>query len=291
MNDVMETFEGKVAVITGGAAGIGLALARVLASEGARLVLGDIEQSALDAAVADLGANGADVIGHRCDVSQLAEVEVLADVAEERFGAIHIAVNNAGVAAGGAAWDVDHATWEWVLGVDLWGVIHGVRTFVPRIIAAGGGHVVNTASMAGLTSTPFMGPYNVAKHGVVTLSETMFHELALLHPEVGVTVVCPGWVRTGINRSERNRPDAVSGDDELSGPEGGPAAGVDLKAMIDGLIEAGLEPDDVAAQIVDAIRHRRFYVVTHQEWASAVTQRAGRIVDGENPQMMIPGND
>jgi NAD(P)-dependent dehydrogenase (short-subunit alcohol dehydrogenase family) len=188
----LESFDGKVAVITGGASGIGLALARRLATAGARLVLADIEVDALDRAVGELTSSGTEVIGVRADVAERAQVEAVAARAMERIGALHLAVNNAGVGLGGPCWTLTEDDSRWVLGVNLWGVIHGVSVFTPLIISSGGGHVVNTASMAGLTSTPFVAPYNVAKHGVVALSETLALELAMLHPEVGVTVVCPG---------------------------------------------------------------------------------------------------
>jgi NAD(P)-dependent dehydrogenase (short-subunit alcohol dehydrogenase family) len=193
-------------------------------------------------------------------------------------------VNNAGVSGGGLSWEIPLEEWRWIVGVDLWGVVHGVKAFTPLVIQSGGGHIVNTASMAGLTSPPFMSPYNVAKHGVVALSESMFHELAMTNPEVGVTVVCPGWVRTKIHRSERNRP-ADLPDRPL--PEGGEG----MATMIEGLIDGGLDPDVVAGLVFDAVRERRFYVLTHQGWMSSVTAHTERMVAGENPQMAFPGND
>jgi NAD(P)-dependent dehydrogenase (short-subunit alcohol dehydrogenase family) len=288
----VEEFEGKVAVITGGASGIGLALARQAASLGMKLVLGDVEAPALDAAVAELEEQ-TEVVGVRCDVSSYEDVVALGDAALESFDAVHLAVNNAGVAGGGLSWEIDLADWEWVLGVDLWGVIHGVRVFTPLVIAAGGGHIVNTASMAGLTSPPFMAPYNVAKHGVVTLSETMQQELSMTHPEVGVTVVCPGWVRTRINRSTRNRPGAPEGSEGAllpDGPAAGAAGGAESMAgVVDGLIERGLDPADVAALVFEAVREGRVSVLTHPDWIAGVTGRAERLVAGEPPQLMLPG--
>lgn len=278
----MESFDGKVAVVTGGASGIGLALAQQLAARGAHLVLVDVEVDALDRAVAALTSSGAEVLGVRADVAERQEIEAVAAQTMERFGALHLAVNNAGVAVGGPSWTLTEDDWRWVLGVDLWGVIHGVSVFTPLIVASGGGHVVNTASMAGLTSTPFMAPYNVAKHGVVTLSETLAIELAMLHPEVGVTVVCPGWVRTGINRSERNRPVA-----EGEAVDGGGDAG--LRSTIDGLIATGLEPDDVATLVLEAVLANRFSVLTHDDWASGVVRRAERLVTGAQPEFVVPG--
>lgn len=265
---------------------VGLALARRLGQSGARLVLADIEADALDRAVDELSGAGVDVIGVRADVATRVDIEAVGAAALERFGALHLAVNNAGVAVGGASWTLTEEDWRWVLGVDLWGVIHGVSVFTPLIIESGGGHIVNTASMAGLTSTPFMGPYNVAKHGVVTLSETLAVELAMLHPEVGVTVVCPGWVRTGINRSERNRPVAsdATDADALAGDAG-------LRSVIDGLIATGLEPDEVAGRVLDAVLAGRFSVLTHDDWSVGVTRRAERLVAGDQPEFIMPSND
>jgi len=282
----MARLSGKVAIVTGAASGIGLALAEALAAEGMRLVIADIEEDSLDTAAAALRAGGAEVVTVRADVSRYVEVESIGAAAMEAFGAVHLAVNNAGVAMGGATWELSIEDWEWVLGVDLWGVIYGVKAFTPLIIASGGGHIVNTASMAGLTSTPFMGPYNVSKHGVVTLSETLFHELAMLHPEVGVTVVCPGWVRTQIHRSDRNRVSAGQDDAALDGTDG-----EGLRSVIDTLIASGLDPDHVASMIVDAVKENRFYVLTHADWSTSVLSRAERMVAGAQPEMTIPGND
>jgi NAD(P)-dependent dehydrogenase (short-subunit alcohol dehydrogenase family) len=171
----VQDLDGRVAVVTGGASGIGLALARTFASEGMRVVLGDVEVPALELAVKELEGAGATAIGVPTDVSDPEQVEALARAAEQAFGAIHIACNNAGVGAGGLSWEAPLETWKWVIDVDLWGVVHGVRTFVPRIIEQDAGHIVNTASVAGLVAAPFMGPYNAAKHGVVAISETLHH--------------------------------------------------------------------------------------------------------------------
>ncbi len=276
----MELTQGKVAVVTGGASGIGLALARRLAGLGLRLAVLDIEQDALDAAIVELGAT-TDVIGLRVDVSNYDEVAAAGAEVVEHYGALHLAVNNAGVATGGLSWELELGDWEWVLGVDLWGVINGVKAFTPLVIESGGGHIVNTASMAGLLSPPFMSPYNVAKHGVVALSESMFHELAMTHPEVGVTVVCPGWVRTRIHESGRNRPAGL--------PEPDAALTGDAGSVVAGLIEGGLDPDEVAGMVVDAVAAGRFYVLTHDDWLTGVTAHHERMVAGENPKLVFPG--
>jgi NAD(P)-dependent dehydrogenase (short-subunit alcohol dehydrogenase family) len=285
----VDQLEGRVAVVTGAASGIGLALATRLASEGMQLVLGDVEAPALEAAATALRDAGAHVEALVTDVSVASEVDALGRAAMERFGALHLAVNNAGVSGGGLSWEIPLETWDWILGVNLRGVIHGVRAFVPRIIESGGGHVVNTASMAGLTSPPFMGPYNVSKHGVVTLSETLYQELQLTHPEVGVTVVCPGWVRTRIHEADRNRPAGVPGPPV--GPEAGTEAGAGFRDIVTSLIEGGLDPAEVARMIVAAVRSGRCYVLTHDGWAEMARTRMDRIVSGENPAVTLPAVD
>jgi len=282
----MDEFEGKVAVVTGGAAGIGLAMARRFGAAGMKLVIADIQPDALDESVAALRSDGLDAIGVVADVSDRAQVQAVADAAMEAHGAIHLACNNAGVGSGGLTWELTEADWKWVLGVDLWGVIHGVGIFTPLIIASGGGHVVNTASMAGLTSPPYMGPYNVAKHGVVALSESMYLELQMAAPSVGVTVVCPGWVQTQIHNSMRNRPTTGEQAPDSSVTE---ADAENLRNFIGALIADGLRPDDVAEQVFDAVAHNRFYVLTHPEWSGMVQRNTERMLAGGNPEMTIPG--
>lgn len=283
----MQEMDGKVAVVTGAASGIGLSMARAFAAEGMKVVMADIEVGPLDEAAGSLGPD-ADVAPTRCDVSSAADVEALRDFALDRFGAVHVVCNNAGVGNGGPAWDQPLAEWEWVLGVNLWGVIHGVHTFAPLLIAQGEGHIVNTASMAGLTSPPMMAAYNVSKHAVVALSETLFSDLQVTGATgVGVSVLCPGWVRTRIHESARNRPGtaAPSGGDRAEAPT---AEALDINGLIGGFIASGLDPDDVAAMVVNAVRERHFYVLTHPEWMPGVTDRAQRMVDGRDPGIMIP---
>lgn len=273
----MEELSGKVAVVTGAASGIGLGLVRGFAAEGMKVVLADIEAEALDKAVADL-PEGTEAASMVCDVSDGAQVEALRDLAVERFGTAHVLCNNAGVSAAGPVWTHSVDDWEWVLGVNLWGVIHGIRAFTPLMVEQGEGHIVNTASMAGLVSAPMMGIYNVSKHGVVTLSETLFSDLAMVGAaDVGVSVLCPGWVNTQIHLAGRNRPGA---GDRPSEPTEEQAA---MIAMVGALLAEGLQPADVAAQVIDAVRTRRFYVLTHPEWKPMIASRMDRIVGEQDP--------
>lgn len=276
----MEHLAGKVAVVTGAASGIGLGLARRLAAADMKLVMADIEEDPLRAAAGELEAAGATVLAHVCDVSEGDQVDALADAAVGHFGAVHVACNNAGVGGGGPMWELTPHDWEWVLGVNLWGVIHGVRAFVPRMIEAGEGHVVNTASIAGLTSAPFLGPYNVSKHGVVTLSETLARELAVTEQNVGVSVLCPAWVRTQIHQSSRNRPQDLT-PSESEAVADGPAAG--MAAMMASVIEAGMDPAEVADRVHDAIVGNEFYILTHAEFVPFVDARHQAIVDRGSP--------
>ncbi len=275
----MDELNGKVAVVTGGASGIGLAMGRAFAAEGMKVVLADIEVDALDAAVAGFD-QAADVLGVRCDVSDGAQVDALRDAALERFGAVHLVCNNAGVSAGGPVWEHSVADWDWVLGVNLMGVVHGVRAFTPLFIEQGEGHVVNTASMAGLISPPFMAAYTVSKHAVVALTETLFADLQLAgHTGVGASVLCPGWVRTRIHEAGRNRPEGHGGDVAIG------LAGEGMQEFINEVIASGLDPAVVADQVVDAVKHRQFYVLTHPAWSEAITRRTELIVEGADPQV------
>jgi NAD(P)-dependent dehydrogenase (short-subunit alcohol dehydrogenase family) len=279
----MQDFEGRVAVVTGGASGIGFALASAFADEGMKIVLGDIEAAALDDAVGKLEAAGADVIGVRTDVSDAAQVQALADAAVERFGAIHLACNNAGVGAGGLSWEAPLDTWEWVFGANLWGVIHGVRSFVPVMMKQAEAHVVNTASIAGLVAGPFMAPYNASKHAVVALSETLHHEMALMAPHVKVSVLCPGWVQTKIGDSARNRP-GTDGND--------PVASSGFAQLLQPLLDNGMPPAELAEKVLAAIRAEQFWILPHDEtepfWTSFVNKRAQALIDRTNPTITPP---
>jgi NAD(P)-dependent dehydrogenase (short-subunit alcohol dehydrogenase family) len=275
---------GHTAVITGAGSGFGLELARLAARKGLNLVLTDVQQDALDAAVAELAATGVQVVGLQGDVSRGVDVQALADLCMERFGAPHIVINNAGVAFGGLIWEHTERDWEWVLGVNLFGVAHGVRVFTPLMLAAAKqdpawrGHIVNVASMAGLLNSPNMGAYNVSKHAVVSLSETLYQDLALVTDQVHASVLCPYFVPTGIHLSHRNRPKALRS-------EGRPTASqmiaqaMSAKAVTSGKVTAA----DTAQLVFEAIEAGRFYVYTHPQALGMVQTRLEDVVQARNP--------
>ena len=272
-----------VAVVTGGASGIGRGMAEAFAAEGMQVVLADVERPALEKTAAELRAAGGDVVGVECDVSMQESVDHLARAALDAFGAVHVLCNNAGVAAGGprTTWEASLDDWNWVLGVNLMGVIHGIRSFVPILLDQDdGGHIVNTASMAGLI--PGSGIYGVTKHAVVALSESLFTEFARRGAKIGVSVLCPGWVSTRILESERNRPEAPREDPgELT------AELQMLRQVVEGLIEKGLDPREVGNIVVDAIRAGRFYVLTHP-WKSMIEKRMENILQDRDPTGVPP---
>jgi NAD(P)-dependent dehydrogenase (short-subunit alcohol dehydrogenase family) len=265
---------GRVAVVTGAASGIGFALSERFAGEGMRVVMADVEGPALAEAADLLAGRGAEVLPVLTDVSSGEQVDALRDRALEAFGAVHVVCNNAGVAGlGRPVWEMSRRDWEWVLGVNLWGVINGIRAFVPVLLEQDAGYVVNTASLAGLT-TGILGPYSVTKHGVVALSEGLHFQLAQRGAAVGVSVLCPGWVRTRIGESGRNRPADLEGPPELDTEQ---AAGLRQ------LLETGMEPSEVAGHVVDAIGAGRFYVLTHPEMNEGIRRRAEEVLAGGPP--------
>lgn len=275
----MKDLRGKTAVITGAASGLGLAMAKRFAREGMNIVLADVEQDALNRAAGEIADLGADAFAVRTDVAQADSVQALGKAAQSRFGGIHLVCNNAGV--GGLrrrAWEADLRDWEWVLGVNLWGVIHGVKTFVPMMLAQGDEcHMVNTASVAGLLSTPAMAVYNVSKHGVVTLTETLYHDLAEVGAKLKVSLLMPAWVDTGIWNSDRNRPD------ELRVPEAEESDRSRRLAMRELLRKGKVSADDVAQMVLDAVLNERFYVMTHPRIRTVIEARIGAILDGREP--------
>jgi NAD(P)-dependent dehydrogenase (short-subunit alcohol dehydrogenase family) len=280
----MKNFQDKVAVITGGASGFGREFANIGAKLGMKLVLADVQQDALDTARSELEAQGASVLAMRCDVRKAEQVQALADATMEKFGAVHLVFNNAGVGSGGLIWENSIADWEWVLGVNLWGVVHGVRTFTPLMLEcakkdpAYEGHIVNTASMAGILNAPNMGIYNVSKHAVVSLSETLYQDLDLIKAPIGASVLCPYFVPTGISKSERNRPDDVK---EEAAPTASQlaAAAVSEKAVSSGKVSAA----DVAQRTFDAIRDNQFYIFSHPHALGNVQTRMEDIMQLRNP--------
>ena len=277
---MLSDLEGRVAVITGAASGIGFGLAERCAAEGMRLVLADVEETALTEAAASLREGGAEVLAVPTDVSDGAAMAALAAAAEAEFRTWHLVCLNAGVGGGGMAWTLTEADWQWVLGVNLWGVIHGIREFVPKLIEQGEGHVVNTASMAGLLGGPGMGPYNASKHAVVSLSETLRADLALSGGHVGVSVLCPGWVNTNITDADRNRPD------ELRNAEAPvtltPEQEVFRQALAQRLA-TGMDPSEVAAQVLEAVKADRFWILTHAEFETFVRPRFDEILSNFPP--------
>ncbi len=262
----MESLQGKVAVITGATGGLGMALARQCAARGMRLVLADLDAGALERAVAQFGGPER-CAGRPTDVTRAEEVEALARFTGERFGAPFLVFNNAGVGVSKTIAETTVNDWRWVLGVNLWGVLHGIAAFLPRM-QAGGGRIVNTASAAGFLSEPCMGAYSVSKHAVVVLSETLRRELELERSRVGVTVLCPAFFPTGINQSERNRPA------ELASPPAASALAQAAKAQLEKAVNHGrLGADDVAARTLEAVEGERFYVFTHPKIRLAIEER------------------
>lgn len=277
----MKAFKDKVAVITGAASGIGRALANRCAREGMRVVLADIEAPALAQAEAELSDAGADVLAIVTDVSKAGDVEALAQATLDAYGAVHLLCNNAGVGAGSTAWETTIKDWKWVLGVNLWGTLHGIRVFLPVMLEQGvEGHIVNTASVAGLISYAPDAPYHLTKHAIVALSEKLYYDLAWRGASVQVSVLCPGMVNTRIMDGERNRPpelrDAPSPD--TVSPE--MAAAIEQQRQA---IEAGMSPEVVAERVFQAIVDGQFYILTHPELTPLIEARMAALVRGQNP--------
>jgi len=280
---MIQNFKGKTAVLTGAGSGFGLECARIGAKLGMNLVLVDVQQDALDKAAAELSAQGVQVLARKVDVAHAQAMEQLAADVKARFGAPHFVFNNAGVGAGGLVWENSVADWEWVLGVNLWGVVHGVRLFTPMMLEAAKsdpsyqGHIVNTASMAGLLTPPNMGIYNVSKHAVVSLTETLYQDLQLVSDQVSASVLCPYFVPTGISQSHRNRPSDLAADKPTASQLIGQAQSD--KAVGSGKVSAA----DVAQKVFDAVAEGRFYIYSHPQALGNVQSRMEAIVMGHNP--------
>ena len=276
----MKDFRDKVAVITGGASGLGLAMARRFAAEGMKLVLADVEEESLRKVETDFRKSGVPVIGIWTDVSRAQDIERLAEKTLATFGAVHVLCNNAGVAPGGRVWEHTVADWEWVMGVNVWGVIHGVRTFLPIMLRQDVEcHVVNTASVAGLLSVPNMGLYCVSKHAVVTLSECLYHDLAERNAKVSVSLLCPAYVPTGISDSERNRPAALRNPPRTKTADEQAQEEQMRHAVQSGRITA----EQVAEKVFEGVRDNRFYILTHPKIKSSIQMRMEDILLDRQP--------
>ena len=288
----MENLKGRTAVVTGGASGMGRAFCERFAQAGMKIVMADIEQAALDQAAAALQANGAEVLALRCDVSKPEDHQAVLDAALQRFGAVNVVCLNAGVGGGnGRSWTLSLEDWRWTLDVNLWGVIHGIRTFVPHLLTHGDGHVVTTASIAGHTSSPFGAPYNVSKHAVVTVSETLYHELRKESSTVGVTCLCPGFVATNILDSNRNRPGgppipaSTAEKGEERPREAGGSRFIEIARR---MIDNGKPPAEVADLVHDAILSNQFWLFTDEVWDIPIERRHGEILERRAPTLPTP---
>jgi len=276
-------FKNKTAVLTGAGSGFGLECARIAARLGMNVVLVDVQQDALDAAAAELQALGAQVLALRVDVASASEMQALADAVQQRFGAPHLVFNNAGVGSGGLIWENSVKDWEWVMGVNVMGVVHGVRLFTPMMLDAAKkdpawqGHIVNTASMAGLLAAPNMGVYNVSKHAVVALSETLYQDLSLVTDQISASVLCPFFVTTGISQSHRNRPTELRGSKPTKSQIINQA--MTGKAVGSGKVSAA----DVAQRVFDAVVKNQFYIYSHPKAIKSVQTRMEDILQARNP--------
>ena len=280
---MITNFAGKTAVLTGAGSGFGLECARIGAKLGMNLVLVDVQQDALDAAAQELESAGVQVLAMKVDVSSASQMEALGAAVLARFGAPHFVFNNAGVGSGGLIWENSVKDWEWVLGVNVMGVVHGVRVFTPMMLAAAKndplwkGHIVNTASMAGLLNPPNMGVYNVSKHAVVSLSETLYQDLSLVTDQISASVLCPFFVATGIGRSHRNRPTGLDAEKPTKSQ-------LIQQAMTGKAVDSGkVSAADVAQLVFDAMASRQFYIYSHPKAIKSVQTRLEDIVQARNP--------
>lgn len=281
----MQSFEGKVAVVTGGASGLGLAMANRFADAGMNIVLGDIEAEPLAMAEAAIAAKGVGVLPLRTDVARADEIEALAESAYERFGAVHVLCNNAGVGGSqGPMWELSQPDWDWVIDVDMWSVVHGVRSFVPRMIESGEeGHIVNTASIAGLVSGAVGGPYTVAKFAVEALSEQLHYELGRAGHNIGVSVLCPGFVNTGIYDSGRNRQAEYGEAQPVTGPS-------PIRAALEERRQTMMQPAEIGEMVFEAVRDRELYIIPAGSDAleQSMRTRFENIVARRTPDFEVP---
>jgi NAD(P)-dependent dehydrogenase (short-subunit alcohol dehydrogenase family) len=288
----MKDFKGKVAVVTGAASGIGKALAERCLAEGMHVVMADIQEDALQAAAESLSAGGNNsILPVQVDVSIGEEIDKLLKKTVDEFGAVHLLFNNAGVGGGGNTWEATQRDWDWVLGVNLWSVIYGVQKFVPQMLKQDTEcHIVNTASMAGLMGGTTNACYSVTKFGVVALTENLYQDLLAANAKIGVSVLCPGFVNTNIFDSGRNRPDHLSNAEAEAQPTPEQAARIE---MFKEILRTGMQPEDLANIVFDAIRENRLFILTHDSFKPFVTERANNIVNGVNPpaSFLPPGDN
>jgi NAD(P)-dependent dehydrogenase (short-subunit alcohol dehydrogenase family) len=279
----MRDFEDKVAVVTGAASGIGRALANAFAGENMKVVLADVEGGALEEVAGEMREEGAEVLAVNTDVSKAEDVEELARRALHTFGAVHVVCNNAGVFTAGVSWEAPLEDYQWVLGVNVWGVIHGIRTFVPIMLKQETeGHIVNTASMAAVTNGPYSAPYYMSKHAVLSLSESIYHELKMRGAKIGVSALCPELVATNINKASRNRPESLQ-------RKGMPPTESDsTEAALSSFIMKGTPPATIAQRVLQGIRDERFYILSEDGWRKSCETRLEDIRLGRNPTFDVP---
>jgi NAD(P)-dependent dehydrogenase (short-subunit alcohol dehydrogenase family) len=281
----MKELAGKVAVVTGAASGIGRALAEKLGEQGMKVVAADIENDPLQTTVAELRGRGIESLAVRTDVSKAEDVAALAKATLKEFGAVHVVCNNAGVLTAGLSWEATVEDYEWVLGVNVWGVIHGIRTFVPILLAQGTeGHIVNTASMAAVTTAAFTAAYYMSKHAVLSLSESLYHELTSRQAKIGVSALCPEAVATSIDHSERNRPASLPASVDRTEEQGF------VEQALRDQIKIAPPPGVIADRVIAGIRENRFYILSEDGWRDACNVRLEDIRLARNPTFAVPGS-